>query len=90
VVVKNIGSTTVTYEWKKNIRGDYISSKKSDFVQRFWCHYPRAILKPGESKIFTFSFASEKVGMFNEEWELWTEPLLLKQLARLELCGIST
>jgi hypothetical protein len=32
VIVKNTGSTTVTYEWKKNIRGDYIPSKKSDFV----------------------------------------------------------
>ena len=28
--------------------------------------------------------------MFGEEWELWTEPLLLTQLPRLELCGIST
>jgi len=90
VVVKNIGSTTVSYEWQKNHRGDFIPSKKSDFAQRFWCHYPRAILKPGESKMFTFSFASEKVGMFKEEWELWTEPLVLNRLPILELCGIST
>jgi hypothetical protein len=90
VTVKNTGSTTVTYEWKKSIRGDHIPSKKSDFVQRFWCHYPRSILKPGESKTFTFSFSSEKVGMFNEEWELWTEPLLLQNLSILSLCGVST
>jgi hypothetical protein len=47
-------------------------------------------LKPGESKTFTFSFSSEKVGMFNEEWELWTEPLLLQNLPILSLCGVST
>jgi len=89
VIVKNTGSTTVGYEWKKTIRGDHIPSKKSDFIQRFWCHYPRSILKPGESKMFTFSFTSDKVGMFNEEWELWTEPFLLNQLPVLSLCGIS-
>ena len=39
VVVKNHGSTTITYEWKKVQRGDHIASKKSDFLQRFFCHY---------------------------------------------------
>ena len=36
-----------------------------------------SILKPGESKTFIFSFRSEKAGMYFEEWELHTEPLLL-------------
>jgi len=87
--VTNHGSTTVTYEWKKVQRGDHIAAKKSDFVQRFYCHYPRSILKPGEQKTFIFSFRSEKVGMFNEEWELLTEPLLLNSLPVLSLSGIS-
>jgi hypothetical protein len=39
VVVKNIGTTTVTYEWKKVHRKDLIPSTNSDFVQRFYCHY---------------------------------------------------
>lgn len=39
VVVTNVGSTTVTYMWKKVQRGDYIQSKSSDAVQRFYCHY---------------------------------------------------
>ena len=47
-------------------------------------------MKPGESKMFTFSFTSDKVGMFNEEWEIWTEPFVLNQLPVLSLCGIST
>ena len=87
--MKNHGSTTVTYEWKKVQRGDHIASKKSDFLQRFFCHYPRCILKPGESKTFIFSFRSKKVGMFNEEWELLTEPQLTNSLPVLSLSGIA-
>lgn len=32
VIIKNTGSTTVTYEWKKIERGDYIHSKHSDGI----------------------------------------------------------
>ena len=46
-------------------------------------------MKPGESKTFTFSFRSSKVGMFNEEWELLTEPLLMNSLPMLSLSGIA-
>lgn len=35
-----------------------------------------------------FSFKSEKVGIFNEEWELLTEPALLTHLPNLSLCGV--
>lgn len=90
VVMKNTGTTTVTYEWKKIFRGDYISSKKSDGIQRFYCHYPRDMLKPGESKTFIFSFRSEKPGMFNEEWELLTEPNLITPAPLLCLSGMAT
>jgi len=47
-------------------------------------------LKPDESKEFVFSFKSGKVGMFNEEWELMTEPLLLNALPVISLSGIAT
>jgi len=80
----------VTYEWKRVHRGDHVRSKQSDFVQRFFCHYPRSMLKPGESKSFTFSFKSSKVGMFNEEWELLTEPLLKTPLTLVSCSGIAT
>ena len=90
VVLKNVGSTTVTYEWKKIERGDYIPSKNSDGTQRFYCHYPRDTLKPGEAKTFIFSFRSEKPGMYNEEWELLTEPQLLEAAPLLNLSGMAT
>jgi hypothetical protein len=90
VVIQNIGSTTVTYEWKRVQRGDHVRAKQSDFAQRFFCHYPKSMLKPGESKSFTFSFKSAKVGMFTEEWELLTDPLLTQPLNVVTLTGIAT
>jgi hypothetical protein len=47
-------------------------------------------LKPGESKTFIFSFRSEKPGIFNEEWELLTEPQLLEAAQILNLSGMAT
>ena len=90
MVMKNCGTTAVTYEWKKIIRGDFISSKKSDGIQRFYCHYGRDFLKPGESRTFIFSFRSEIAGMFNEEWELLTEPQLIEAVPILNLSGMAT
>lgn len=53
VTVTNKGTTTVTYEWKRVVRGDFIASKKSDFQQRFYCHYvsvlPSDFASPGAS-----------------------------------------
>ena len=86
-----MGSTTVTYDWRKVHRGDFIPSKSSDGVQRFYCHYPHGVLKPGESKTFTFSFRSaDKPGMFFEEWELITDPHMLQPLPVIYLTGIAT
>ena len=91
VILKNVGTTIVTYDWKKVLRGDFVASKNSDGVQRFYCHYPHGVLKPGESKTFTFSFRSaDKPGMFFEEWELITDPHMLQPLPVIYLSGIAT
>lgn len=70
-------------------RTDYIEAKNSDGVQRFYCHYPRNKLLPGQEKVFTFSFRSTNLGIFNEEWELLTEPALLTPLPVLSMSGIA-
>lgn len=67
---------------------DY-SFKFLNLFGELFCVKPRNILKPGESKTFTFSFRSEKIGMFNEEWELLTEPLLMTSLPMLQLSGMA-
>jgi hypothetical protein len=48
------------------------------------------MLKPGESKTFIFSFRSEKPGMYNEEWEMLTEPNLINPAPLLCLSGMAT
>jgi hypothetical protein len=89
VVLTNCGTTTVTYEWNKIERGDHIPSKNSDGLQRFYCHYTRDTLKPGEAKTFIFNFRSEKPGIYSEEWELLTEPQLLEAVPILNLSGMA-
>ena len=44
---------------------------------------------PGEEKVFTLSFRSTSAGMYNEEWEILTEPALNDALPVLSLSGIS-
>ena len=87
LVVWNSGSSAVFYEWRKVKRPDYIMAKKSDGIQRFFCHYPRSVMLPGEEKVFTFSFWSVKPGVFNEEWELITDPPLNDALPVVALSG---
>lgn len=74
VTIQNVGTTTIYYEWRKVERGDYIEAKNSDGIQRFFGITIRNKLLPQESKTFTFSFRSEKPGMYFEEWEILTEP----------------
>jgi len=44
---------------------------------------------PGEEKVFTFSFWSEKPGIYNEEWELITDPPLKDALPVVCISGNS-
>lgn len=89
MTIQNIGTTTIYYEWRKVERGDYIEAKNSDGIQRFFGITIRNKLLPKESKTFTFSFRSTIPGIFNEEWEILTEPQCLQPLKVLTLNGIS-
>ena len=44
---------------------------------------------PGEEKVFTFSFRSVKPGVFNEEWELITDPPLNDALPVVQISAHS-
>lgn len=39
LVITNIGTTAVFYEWRKAAKGDYFKAKRSDPIVRFYCHY---------------------------------------------------
>ena len=89
IVVTNNGTSAVFYEWKKYTRPDFIKSKRNDIVTRFYCHYSKGMLLPGQSKRFLFSFISKKTGIFTEEWDLHTDPLVVKPIPQLVLTGRS-
>ena len=89
VVVTNTGTSAVFYEWKKFSRADFIKSKRNDIVTRFYCHYSKGMLLPGQAKRFLFTFISEKIGIFTEEWDLHTDPLVVKPIPQLILTGRS-
>ena len=85
--VTNNGSTAIYYEWRKIIRGDYVEDKHSDPVRRFYCHHPRNILLPGQKKKFEFAFRSTTPGVFYEEWEIISEPMLTYPVSYIYLKG---
>ncbi|CAG9330827.1 unnamed protein product [Blepharisma stoltei] len=87
VSVTNNGTSAVFYEWRKFNRSDFIKAKRSDGINRFYCHYGRDVLLPGETKRFVFTFSSEKPGNFTEEWDLLTDPLLTHPIKQLTLSG---
>ena len=87
IIVTNNGTSAVFYEWKKYTRADFIKSKRNDIVSRFYCHYSKGMLLPSESKRFLFTFISKKTGIFTEEWDLHTDPLVVKPIPQLILTG---
>ena len=88
VVIKNTGRTCVYYKWQKNNKMFKLEEKKSDGIDRFFCHYTDSKIFPDEERKFTFSFFSEKNGVFSEEWFLATTPPLKNCDLHLHLSGL--
>ena len=88
VTIKNTGKTCVYFKWEKNLIPSQIKEIKSDGIDRFFCHYSHTKIFPDEEKHFTFSFFSEKNGMFSEDWILKTTPPLKNCNLNLHLNGM--
>ena len=88
VVIKNTGRTCVYYKWQKNNKMFKLEEKKSDGIDRFFCHYTDSKIFPDEERKFTFSFFSEKNGVFSEEWFLATTPPLKNCDLHIHLSGL--
>jgi hypothetical protein len=88
VTIKNTGKTCVYFKWQKNLIPSQIKEIKSDGIDRFFCHYSQNKIFPDEEKKFTFSFFSEKNGMFSEDWVLKTTPPLKNCNLNLHLNGM--
>ena len=88
VTIKNTGKTCIYYKWQKNNKPFILEEKKSDGMDRFYCHYTDSKIFPDEERKFVFSFFSEKNGVFSEEWFLATTPPLKNCDLHLHLSGL--
>ena len=88
VIIKNTGKTCIYYQWQKNTSSFQLEDKKSDGMDRFFCHYGDDKIYPDEEREFTFSFFSEKNGVFSEEWILVTTPPLKDCNLTIHLNGL--
>ena len=88
VTIKNKGQTCVYYQWQKSSNAFQLEDKRSDGMDRFFCHYGDDKIYPDEEKEFTFSFFSEKNGVFSEEWGLVTTPPLPQCNLTIHLNGL--
>ena len=88
VTIKNTGKTCIYYQWEKNSSSFQLEDKKSDGMDRFFCHYGDDKIYPDEEREFTFSFFSEKNGVFSEEWVLVTTPPLKDCNLNIHLNGL--
>ena len=88
VKIKNTGKTCVYFKWQKEDLQFKLEDKKSDGIDRFYCHYSDSKIFPDEEKTFTFCFFSEKNGQFSEDWILATSPPLHNCNLRLHLNGM--
>ena len=88
VIIKNTGKTCIYYKWQKNNKSFQLEDKKSDGIDRFYCHYTDSKIFPDEERKFTFSFFSEKNGVFSEEWFLATTPPLKNCDLHIHLSGL--
>lgn len=89
VVIKNTGKTCIYFKWQKCNKPFALDLKKSDGIDRFFCHYSDSKIFPDEEKSFVFSYFSEKNGVFSEDWILATSPPLKNCNLSLHLNGMT-
>ena len=88
VTIKNTGKTCIYYQWQKSSNSFQLEDKRSDGMDRFFCHYGDDKIYPDEEREFTFSFFSEKNGVFSEEWGLVTTPPIPNCDLNIHLNGV--
>ncbi|KAM4662788.1 MYCBP-associated protein [Discoglossus pictus] len=89
--VENNGTASIWYEWRRlpqtsSLGGHHREPK----VQRFYFNTSSGVILPGEIKNFPFYFKSPSPGIFSENWEFCTHPVLLAgALVQVSLWGIA-
>lgn len=73
--IENDGSTVLFYRWKKLPKANPFGLVQ-DNPRRFYFDTGSGALLPGESLHFPFIFKSDKPGLFAEQWQLETTPVV--------------
>ncbi|XP_040291672.1 MYCBP-associated protein [Bufo bufo] len=89
--VVNNGSAAVWYEWRRLPHATSLGDRRKEpRVQHFYFNTSAGVILPGETQTFPFDFKSPTAGIFSENWEFCTHPVLLAgALIQVSLWGIS-
>ncbi|KAM9296762.1 MYCBP-associated protein [Gastrophryne carolinensis] len=89
--VANNGSTAIWYEWRRLPNSSSLAEhRKEPRVQHFYFNTSAGVILPGETLTFPFHFKSPTAGIFGENWEFCTHPVLLAgALIQVSLWGIA-
>ncbi|EDO31470.1 predicted protein [Nematostella vectensis] len=72
----NDGTTAIYFSWKRVPKANTLGTKLAGRTQRFYFDTNSGVILPGETLKFPFIFKSLNAGIFSENWELLTEPVL--------------
>ncbi|XP_072259442.1 MYCBP-associated protein isoform X2 [Pyxicephalus adspersus] len=91
IEVVNNGTTAIWYEWRRLPNTANLGERhKEPRVQHFYFNTSAGVILPGETQTFPFHFKSPTAGIFGENWEFCTHPVLLAgALIQVSLWGIS-
>ncbi|CAI9569677.1 unnamed protein product [Staurois parvus] len=91
IEVVNNGSAAIWYEWRRLPNtGNLEECHKETRVQHFYFNTSAGVILPGETQAFPFYFKSPTAGIFGENWEFCTHPVLLAgALIQVSLWGIA-
>ncbi|XP_068119142.1 LOW QUALITY PROTEIN: MYCBP-associated protein [Hyperolius riggenbachi] len=89
--VVNNGSAAVWYEWRRLPNTSSLGGRpKGPRVQHFYFNTSAGVILPGETQTLPFHFKSPTAGIFGENWEFCTHPVLLAgALIQVSLWGIA-
>ncbi|XP_028402373.1 MYCBP-associated protein-like [Dendronephthya gigantea] len=74
--VQNNGSAAVYYSWKYVPMENTLGTSLAGQEQRFYFDKNSGVILPGDTLRFPFTFKSTNPGMFSEQWQLDTQPVL--------------
>jgi len=92
VILKNVGTTVVYFEWQHAKRDPQLSESvlPSNPTEYFHCVCQSGKLLPGEEQLCTFVFRSNTAGSFHDTWHLAPKPDLKARLHDLQLYAVCT